>query len=107
MFASNDSVTYSFQTKSYFKDHTYFLESKNKRVTIKWLVANYLHKYKCISSMSLVNLKDLVKEYIHVELILTHLRTAKLLTMAKYTGDLKVECATPKNMTFFFIKHLV
>ena len=65
--------------------------SKNKRIIAKWLAINYLHKYKCIHALRLVDLKDLVKEDIKVDLTLTQLRRAKLLTMAKLQGDLEEE----------------
>ena len=77
VYASRDSVTHHFQIKTFFEDHTCPVSSKNKRVTAKWLAANYLCKYRCIHAMRLVDLKDLVKEDLKVDLTLTQLRRAK------------------------------
>ena len=87
VYASYDNVSHHFQIKTYFKEHNYLVISKNKRVTVKWLAANYLHKFKCIHAIKLVDLKDLVKEDIKVDLTLSQLRRAKLFTMTKLEGD--------------------
>ena len=50
-----------------------------------------MYKYKCVHVIRLVDLKDLVKEDLKVDLILTQLRSAKLMTIAKFQGDLKEE----------------
>ena len=57
-------------------------------MTAKWLAINYLCKYKSINAMRIVDLKDLVKEYLKVDLTLTKLRKAKQLTFEKMEGDL-------------------
>ena len=88
VYTFRDSVSHKFQIKTFFKDHTYHVTSKNKRVTIKWLATNYLCKYKCIHTIRLLDLKDLVKEDLKVDLTLTQLRRAKQLTMEKLEGDL-------------------
>ena len=64
---------------------------KNKKVTVKWLVANYLYKYKDIHGMKLANLKGLIKTDLKVDITLTQIRRAKLLTIEKFQGDLKEE----------------
>ena len=55
------------------------------------LFANHVHKYKCINAMKLVDLKDLVKEDLKVNLTWSQLRREKLFTMAKLEGDLTEE----------------
>ena len=79
--------------KTFVDEHNCDFSYKNKRVTAKWLAANYLHKYKCISAMKLVDLKNLVKVDLKVEMTLTQMRRAKLLTLEKMQGDLREEYA--------------
>ena len=52
---------------------------------------NYLHKYKCIHTMKLPDLQTLVEEDLKVNMTLTQLIRAKLLTIARLEGDLKTE----------------
>ena len=91
MYASFDNATKRYQMKTFQPIHTCSVVFKNRRVIVKWLAVNYLHKYKCIHAMRLVDLKDLVREDIKVDVTLSQLRRAKLLTMAKLQGDLEEE----------------
>ena len=70
-------------------DHNCLVTCKNKRVTAKWLAANYLHKYKCIHAMTLLDLQSLIKTGLKVDMTLTQIRRVKLLTVEKLQGDLE------------------
>ena len=61
-------------------------------MTTKWLAANHLHKYKYICAMTLLDLKSLIKTDLKVDMTLTQIRRAKLLTIEKLQRDLKEEC---------------
>ena len=93
IYASRDNVSHSYQIKTHVDEYNYGVSYRNRRVTTKWLAYNYLNKYKCIAMMSLVDLKALVKEDVKVDLTLSQVRRAKLLTIIKLEGDLKDEYA--------------
>ncbi|XVE86134.1 hypothetical protein DITRI_Ditri18aG0011800 [Diplodiscus trichospermus] len=91
IFASYDSVTKRFLVKTYMEEHTCQISYKNKRVTTKWLAKNYLAKFKCLASMRLVDLKQLVKEDLKVEASLNKIRRAKLQALSDLQGQLRKE----------------
>ncbi|XVE74864.1 hypothetical protein DITRI_Ditri12bG0052600 [Diplodiscus trichospermus] len=93
IYASYDSVTKRFVMKTYMEEHTCQITYKNKRVTTKWLARNYSSKYKRIASMRLVELKELVKEDLKVEMSLMKIRRAKLRAIADLQGQLRKEFA--------------
>ena len=69
-------------------EHNCPVTCKNKRVTSKWSVANHLYKYKGIHAMKLMDLKSLIKTDLKVDMSLTQIRRAKLLSIEKFQGDL-------------------
>ena len=66
---------------------------KNKRVTTTWVDFNFLYKYKSISTMILVDLKELIKEDLKLDMSLTKVKRAKERVLAKLQGDAKKEFA--------------
>ena len=60
-------------------------------MTSKWLSQNYLHKYKCISTITLSDIKDLIKEDLKLKMAATQIRRAKLMTTVRLKGNFKEE----------------
>ena len=68
IYATRDYATKYFQVNTFVNEYNCLVTCKNKRVTAKWLATNYLHKYKCILAMKLMDLKSLTKTNLKVDI---------------------------------------
>ena len=93
IYATRDNASNVYQIKTLVNEHSYPFTNKNRRVTAKWLSLNYLHKFKCISAMTLNDIKDLVKADLKINMTITKISRAKLMTIATLEDDLKEEYA--------------